>query len=50
MGWKIYPHANHDGKALHIMEAENIIVILEHLQHFDGIYDRGNITEIIERN
>lgn len=49
-GWHIYPHANNDGKALHIVEAETISKILEHLQHFEGIYDRGEIIEIISKN
>lgn len=46
-GWHIHPHTNRDGQALHIVEAENISEILEHLQHFDGIYNRGEIIEII---
>lgn len=48
-GWHIYPHACHDGKALHIVEVETINEILEHLQHFNDIYDRGEIIEIIRK-
>lgn len=46
-GWNVYPHSRQDGKALHIVEVETINDILEHLQYFDGIYDRGDIIEII---
>lgn len=46
-GWQIYPHASHDGKALHIVEAETTNEILDHLQNFNDIYDRGEIIEIV---
>lgn len=49
-GWRIYPHADNGGKALHIVEAENVSDILKHLQHFDDIYKRDEITEIIGNN
>lgn len=48
-GWRIYPHAGSDGKALHIIEAESREEIIEHLNNFAGIYDRGEIIEIIDR-
>ncbi len=48
-GWEIYPHANNDGKALHVIAATQIDDVLAHLIHFDDIYDRGNIIEIVER-
>ncbi len=46
--WRIYPHANNDGKALHIAEVESPNEILDHLRHFDGIYEYGEIIEIID--
>lgn len=48
-GWKIFPHARNDGKALHIVEAETKDKILEHLQRFDDIYERDEIIEIVEK-
>lgn len=47
--WRIYPHANNDGKALHIMLVENESKILEHLNHFEDVYDRSEIIEIVDR-
>ncbi|MCL5421260.1 MAG: hypothetical protein M1461_02130 [Nitrospirae bacterium] len=48
-GWKIFPHASNDGKALHIVEAETKDEISGHLQRFDDIYERGEIIEIVEK-
>jgi hypothetical protein len=47
-GWRIYPHAVNDGKALHIVEAQSPDEILVHLHHFDGIYEQSEIVEIVE--
>ena len=46
-GWRIYPHAVSDGKALHIVEAEFQEEILNHLQHFHDIYEWSEIVELI---
>jgi hypothetical protein len=48
-GWRIYPHAVNDGKALHIVDVESQDEILNHLQHFHDIYEWSEIVEIIER-
>jgi hypothetical protein len=48
-GWKIYPIVKEKGKALHIVDAENEGAIKEHLRHFEGIYERGDIIEILEK-
>lgn len=45
-GWRIYPHSTHDGKALHVVSAESQQAILDHLQHFDDIYERSEIIEV----
>ncbi len=47
-GWRIYPHASEDGKALHIAEVETKDEIVAHLSHFDGIYERSEIVQVIE--
>lgn len=44
--WIVYPHALNDGKALHIAEVESQDEILNHLRHFDDIYEYGEIIEI----
>ena len=44
--WQIYPHAAGDGKALHVIEAESLREILDHLRHFADIYDHTEILEI----
>lgn len=46
--WRIYPHADKNGKALHIAEVESEDEILNHLHHFDDIYEHSEIVEIIE--
>ena len=48
-GWRLYPHAVNDGKALHLVDAESQDEIFTHLQHFHDIYERSEIVEIIER-
>ncbi len=48
-GWCVYPHAAVDGKALHIANADSLGNILDHLGNFEGIYERSEIVEIIER-
>lgn len=48
-GWKIYPHARPDGKALHVAPATSAGEIAEHLRHFADIYEHGDITEIVDR-
>lgn len=47
--WKIYPHAVRDGKALHLVEAESELEILDHLRHFGDIYERSEIIEIVSK-
>ena len=49
-GWTIYPHANEDGKVLHIVETNSLDDILTHLNNFNGIYENSDIVEIIERS
>ena len=45
--WRIYPHANGDGSALHVIESESEAPILAHLARFGRIYQRGPITEVV---
>jgi hypothetical protein len=47
--WKIYPHADQDGRALHLAAVASPQEILDHLQHFDDIYQHTEIIEILER-
>ena len=49
VGWRLYPHAGNSGKALHLVDAESEDDIINHLEHFHDIYERGEIVEIIER-
>ncbi len=44
--WQIYPHVAGDGQALHIVSAESAQSILDHLQHFQDIYEHSKIVEI----
>jgi hypothetical protein len=46
-GWQILPHASRDGKALHIVKAESIHSIVDHLKTFDDIYERSEILEVL---
>jgi hypothetical protein len=48
-GWRIYRHAGTEGRALHLVESESEAPILAHLAHFDLIYDRGPIVEVVQR-
>jgi hypothetical protein len=48
-GWRLYPHADHSGKALHLVDTESQDDIIRHLEHFHDIYERSEIVEIIER-
>jgi hypothetical protein len=45
-GWRIYPHASGDGRALHVVEAESRDAILRHLARFDGIYAYDDIIAV----
>jgi hypothetical protein len=45
-GWRIYPHANRDGQALHMVETDSEASILAHIARFDPIYERGPIVEV----
>jgi hypothetical protein len=47
-GWQLYPHANEDGKALHIVRVANEDAITAHLAHFSDIYEATPPTEVIE--
>lgn len=47
-GWQVFPHASGDGKALHLITAKTEKEILEHLQHFNDIYEHTDIIEISE--
>lgn len=44
-GWQVYPHLA-DSRALHIVIAASEAAIFDHLAHFDGIYQRGEIIEV----
>jgi len=46
-GWQLYPHANGDGKALHIVRVANEDAITAHLAHFSDIYEATPPTEVI---
>ncbi len=47
-GWQLYPHADGDGRALHIVRAANEEAITAHLAHFSDIYEATPPTEVIE--
>ena len=44
--WLIYPHVTGDGKALHVASVESLENILDHLQHFQDIYEHSDIVEV----
>ncbi len=44
--WQIYPHTANDGKALHLVSTESMQSILDHLQHFQDIYEHSEIVEV----
>jgi hypothetical protein len=48
-GWRVYPHAGGDGKALHLVEVETEEAITAHLARFSDIYEATVPTEIVER-
>jgi hypothetical protein len=48
VGWEIYPHVVQDGKALHLVRAESIQCIVDHLRTFEDIYERSEIFEVLD--
>ena len=48
-GWQIYPHANGDGQALHVVTTDAEESIEAHLANFGPIYARGPIVEVVPR-
>ena len=48
-GWRIYPHASGDGRALHVVEADSDGSILAHLAIFDPFFEHGTIVEVEQR-
>jgi hypothetical protein len=48
-GWRIYPHASGNGRALHVVTADCEEAILAHLAQFEPIYERGPIVEVVSR-
>jgi len=48
--WTVYPHANGDGKALHIIDGATREEVLEHLSSFMDIYEMSELIEVINRN
>jgi hypothetical protein len=44
-GWIIYPHVCND-QALHIAPSESLQAVVDHLAHFDGFYEYGEIVEV----
>jgi hypothetical protein len=49
-GWRLYPHVGGDGRALHLVEANNEGEIDAHLAQFGSIYERGPIVEVVARS
>jgi hypothetical protein len=47
-GWRIYPHACGDGKALHIVRAESTDPINAHLAQFADIYEATPPIELVD--
>jgi hypothetical protein len=45
-GWRLYPHVDQDGRALHLIDASSEAEIEAHLAQFGPIYERGPIVEI----
>jgi hypothetical protein len=45
-GWTIFPHVSEDGKALHVVTVESLQDVLEHVAHFNGFYEYGEIIEV----
>ena len=48
-GWRLYPHAGQDARALHLVEATGEEEIDAHLGQFGPIYERGPIVEVVAR-
>ena len=48
-GWRVLPHADGKGLALHLVEAEDESAIDRHLEHFGAAYARGPIVEVVAR-
>ena len=48
-GWRVFPHADGTGPALHLVEAEDKSAIDRHLEHFGAAYARGPIVEVVAR-
>jgi hypothetical protein len=46
-GWRLYPHVDQDGRALHLVDANGEEEIEAHLAHFGPIYERGPIVEVV---
>ena len=46
-GWRLYPHAGQDARALHLVEATGEEEIDAHLGRFGPIYERGPIVEVV---
>jgi hypothetical protein len=49
-GWRLYPHVSADGRALHLVEANDEGEIGAHLARFGPIYERGPIVEVVARS
>jgi hypothetical protein len=47
-GWRIYPHACGDGKALHIVRAESTDPTNAHLAQFADVYEATPPIELAE--
>jgi hypothetical protein len=48
-GWHIYPHAEGDGRALHVVRVESAEAIAAHLAQFADIYEATPPIEVVER-
>ncbi len=46
-GWLVLPHANGDGRALHVVVAESRDEVLGHLARFEGIYAHDDLVEVL---
>jgi hypothetical protein len=44
--WRVYPHVANDDKALHVVQAESVQDILDHLHAFQDIYEHSEIIEV----
>jgi len=48
-GWRVYPHASGDGRALHVVDVEDETSITAHLERFGKEYEHGPIVEVTAR-